>query len=146
MSHSHDVTFADHTSLPSSPKRPPNKIYFTETPKSDSDTEKSDTTSKSEKIHHTNRDTEYTADKSKSWTFLESLADSYNNNRTYFLVGFFFAVGWTLLVISHDPEDRLGVNKFVYEHSPQPREMDRPLGYERMMEQQRKEKPELYEA
>lgn len=128
------------------PNNRPTRIYFTDTPKSNNDSAKTSTSDNTEKVHPTNRDTEYTGDKSKAWTFLESLADSYTNNRIYFVTGFVMAIFTIYMVIINDPYDRHGVNKFMDDHAPKSRDVDLPMGYERTIARERKEKPELYEA
>lgn len=95
-----------------------------------------------------NRDNEESErDKSKTWTFLESLYDAYSNNRSVFLLGFFSAVIVCTLALICDPYDRSGINEYVRsldEHED--RVMDTPLGYQNRIKREKEQNPELFDA
>ena len=125
-------------------------IYFTEKAKTSSDTDsKTDTgtASKSQdKIHDANRD--HDDDKSrrtKAWTFLDSLADSYRTNKVYFVTGFCMAVFMCIIAMVNDPADRYGAYEYIREIEERPnREIDKPYGYERALKRDRELNPDLY--
>lgn len=120
------------------PKRIKRKIYFTE--KNNSTKNKDDT----QKVHHSNRDTEQPAKKTRAWTFLESVAQAYEENRATFLTGFFTSIIVAAIILSQSPHD----NKFkeFLDRPPETREPDRQMGYERTIQRQRERNPELYDA
>ncbi|KAL0829754.1 hypothetical protein ABMA28_003243 [Loxostege sticticalis] len=112
------------------------------------DKSKNSSNDNTQKVHPLNRDAEDTErDKTKSWTFLENLVDTYNNHKPAFVVGFLMSVVVCLFVMLNDPTQNNIVQQRVREwENREIREPDKPLGYERTLERQRKEKPELYEA
>lgn len=124
-------------------------IYFTEKAKTSSDTgRKSETGSGSDTIHHANRDNDdYEKHRSKTWTFLEFLSDSYSNNKVYFVTGFVMAVLMCTIAIMNDPQDRYGAFEYVRELEERPgREIDKTYGYERALRREKELHPDLKEA
>lgn len=128
------------------------QLYFTEKVKTSSDTgggksESSGTFKGGEHIHQANRDTDdYERNNSKAWTFLESLGDAYKTNKMYFVTGFVMAVFVSIFVMMHDPLDRYGAHKYMESLDNLPtRDMDTPYGYQRAIQRQREQHPELYQ-
>ncbi|XP_072945341.1 protein tumorous imaginal discs, mitochondrial-like isoform X1 [Epargyreus clarus] len=114
--------------------------------KSSSSTKSSDDT---QKIHRMNRDSE-SNDRDSSWTFIDSLIDAYKRNSMSFVVGFAMAVFVSYIIIANDPHDKVGVHDYMrkkeVEKGDDYTEFDKPFGYQRTLEKQKKEHPELYEA
>ncbi|PZC81014.1 hypothetical protein B5X24_HaOG213536 [Helicoverpa armigera] len=100
----------------------------------------------SENIHHSNRDSDdVDRNKSKVWTYIESISDTFNANKTYFVVGFCMAVVACALAMVTDPQDKYGVNDYVNAIEDRPgKEIDKPFGYERALNRAREQNPELY--
>ncbi|KPJ18863.1 hypothetical protein RR48_05801 [Papilio machaon] len=87
----------------------------------------------SQKIHHMNKDSEYNDRKeSKTWTFVDSLLDSFRNNTAAFGAGFLITVISIMVFVIADSKDTLGfqdyVGKLQEENSGLTKEMDKPLG------------------
>lgn len=116
------------------------KIYFPEKQKSSTVPPKSEPKDDTEKIHPTNRDTEYN-EHSQTWTFLESLADSFHKNRNTFLMGFMLAVGLCGFAFYNNPDNAKYLNEPL-----ESRELDQPLGYQRTIQRQKEQNPDLYDA
>ncbi|KOB72178.1 DnaJ-14 [Operophtera brumata] len=119
--------------------------YFKQKSKSSTVPPNSDPKADTQKIHPTNRDSEYSEKKSKAWTLLESFAHSFYNNRTNFLAGFFMAVLLSYLAMYNDPSDKFGVNEYMNQPS-ETKEFETPLGYQRTIKRQREQNPELYDV
>ncbi|CAG9782198.1 unnamed protein product [Diatraea saccharalis] len=100
-----------------------------------------------ENIHRYNRDNEDTEnDRGKAWSFIESLAETYRHNKTFFLAGFFTSIVLCLLAIMNDPQNRQ-VERYTREwDNKEIRDVDKPLGYERTIQKQKDENPKLYEV
>lgn len=119
--------------------------YFADKSKNSSKTNKSDS---SEKIHPTNRDPGGgKRDKSKSWTFLDSMAETMRQNKVYFFTGFVLSAILCTFVILSDSSDRYGVHEYVMKHDyGSILDNDRPLGYERSLKKEKENNPELYDV
>lgn len=113
--------------------------YFTEKSSKDSN--------ESQKIHEANREHQYTRD--EKWSFLDSLIDTFNNNRINFVFGFVMSALFCYYYILNDPNSKIDLYKTMEKYEKpvtEPPSFDLPLGYSDAIRKKRKEHPELYEA
>lgn len=97
------------------------------------------------KIHEANRESDFKEE--TKWTFFDSLSEAFAKNRTNFLIGFLSSVIIGFLVLTNDPADRSGIQRYMESETgksyPQP---DVPLGYKNAMRKRNESNPELYDA
>ncbi|XP_028159544.1 protein tumorous imaginal discs, mitochondrial-like isoform X1 [Ostrinia furnacalis] len=112
------------------------------------DKTKNSTKDDNQKVHPLNRDSEETErDKTKAWTFLENLVDTYNAHRPAFVVGFLMSVVIYTMIMLQDNDPDNFVHRYAREYDNRViREPDKPLGYERALKRQKEQNPELYDA
>ncbi|XP_045778813.1 protein tumorous imaginal discs, mitochondrial-like isoform X1 [Maniola jurtina] len=113
----------------------------------DATTKKSESPKDSQTIHEANRESN-TREK-PVWTFLDSMIDTFEKNRTTFLVGFFSSIIAFIMFASSDVKDTVGLQKYIDESERSEKELqyrDVPLGYRDTVRKQKEQDPELYEA
>ncbi|CAG9571786.1 unnamed protein product [Danaus chrysippus] len=97
------------------------------------------------KIHEANRESDFKEE--TKWTFIDSLSEAFVKNRTNFLIGFLSSIVIGFLVLSSDPTDRSGLQRYMESGTstnfPPP---DVPLGYKNSMRKRNEGNPELYDA
>lgn len=120
-------------------------ICFTDKSKNSGSTNKSDG---SENVHRLNRDSEDTErDRTKAWTFIESLADAFRSNKAAFLTGFFASILFGIIIMMNDPLDKYKMQERLRKwEEAEKGEIDKQMGYERTLQRQREENPRLYDA
>jgi hypothetical protein len=78
--------------------------------------------------------------------FIENLADTYRNNKSAFLFGFFSSVILCLVILLNDPDSPKVKDYAKKWDDREIRDLDKPMGYERTVEKRKEREPKLYEA
>ncbi|XP_047507835.1 protein tumorous imaginal discs, mitochondrial-like isoform X1 [Pieris napi] len=108
----------------------------------DESTKSSDSNqTKSQNIHPQNKDSEETKRESK-WTFIDSMVQAYENNRSAFLLGVIISLFGAWLVFFDAP--KYDVHEIQDHIETQP--LDVPMGYQKAIKKQKDQQPELYDA
>lgn len=104
-------------------------VYFAE--------KTNDSARENEKIHCKNRDNDQGNDNSRGWTFVDSIIETFRENKPAFLTGFVTAV--ILCYYTY-------YQPYSYGTTEPERELDLPMGYERTIKKQKEMRPDLFEA
>ncbi|NP_001266353.1 Protein tumorous imaginal discs, mitochondrial-like [Bombyx mori] len=103
----------------------------------DRDEKTNDSARENEKIHRMNRDNDQGNDNSRGWTFVDSIIETFRENKPAFLTGFVTAV--ILCYYTY-------YQPYSYGTTEPERELDLPMGYERTIKKQKEMRPDLFEA
>ncbi|CAG4961020.1 unnamed protein product [Colias eurytheme] len=100
----------------------------------------SDTDSQS--IHPSNKEDTKRSDKAQ-WTFIDSMIDAFYRNRSTFALGFALSATLVIYLLTIDPSREFEITDYI-PTKDQP--LDVPLGYQKAIQKQKEQQPELYEA